>query len=400
MKRKLKVTLLSSEWRSSTNGDLSTINRELAIQLAKHSNVEVSVFLPWCSAEDKNSAASDNVQLIEAVKLPGLEPVLWLASVPKSHAMDCIIGHGVVLGRQIPLIKENHSCKWIQVVHTSPEELGMYKSISEGQQLQQTEVELCRMADQVVAVGPKLADTYKRYLRFGEKQKDVFDLTPSVFTEFLNVQQATDERNTFCVLVIESGDSEDFELKGYDIAAQAIDELKEKSYQLRFVCKQRGKEDEISDKLRQYGISCDQLIVRSFDESREVLANLFCEVDLAILPSRSEGFGLTALEALSAGLPVLVSHNSGLAEALKEVPNGSQCVVDSEDPTAWAKAIRAVRYKSRKVRLEESELLCKNYLKKYSWEKPCGSLVEKMWDLAYGKISHVIKMRFQYIHTN
>ena len=46
--RTLRVTLLSSEWRS-TKGGLSTINRELAIQLAKHPSVEVSVYLPQCS---------------------------------------------------------------------------------------------------------------------------------------------------------------------------------------------------------------------------------------------------------------------------------------------------------------------------------------------------------------
>ena len=69
--------------------------------------------------------------------------------------------------------------------------------------------------------------------------------------------------------------------------------------------------------------------MRCFNESREKLARLFCEVDLVIMPSRTEGFGLAALEALSAGLPVLVSGNSGLGEALQEVPYGSNCVVES-----------------------------------------------------------------------
>ena len=50
------------------------------------------------------------------------------------------------------------------------------------------------------------------------------------------------------------------------------------------------------------------------------------------MPSRTEGFGLAALEALSAGLPVLASENSGLGEALKKVPFALSCVVQSEDP--------------------------------------------------------------------
>ena len=378
---------MSAEWKASINGDLTTINRELAIQMAKRPNVEVSVFLPQCSEEDKRDAGSYNVTLIEAVKVPGLKPVLWLASVPKGHAMDCVIGHEVDLGQQIPLIKGNPNyshCKWIQVVHTAPEEIGMYKSISEGQRKQQIEIELCQMADQVVTIGPKLTDVYKDKLR----KEDVFNLTPSIFTEFSDVQQASEERKKFCVLVIESGDSEDFDVKGYNIAAKAVAELEDKSYQLKFASKQKGKEDELADKLLQSGIGRNQLSVCSLDEDRETLANLFSVVDIAILPSKTEGFGLSALQAISAGLPVLVSGNSGIAEALKEVSNGSQCIVDSEDPADWARAIKAVRDRKRNVRLEEAKILRENYLQKFSWEKSCDFLVKKMYSLAFGKFSH------------
>ena len=356
--------------------------------MAKHPNVEVSVFLPQCSEEDKRDADSYNVKLIEAVKLGGFEPVDWLASVPEGHAMDCVLGHGVALGRQIQIIKRNPNyshCKWIQVVHTAPEEIGMYKNISEGQQMQQTEIELCEMADQVVTIGPKLTDAYKHRL----KEKDVFNLTPSIFTEFSDVQKASDEKKTFCVLVIESGDSEDFDVKGYSIAVKAIANLKDKSYQLKFASKQRGKEDELKDKLLQCGVDLNQLMICSFDENRETLANLFSVVDIAILPSKTEGFGLSALEAISAGLPVLVSGNSGIAEALRKVPYGSHCIVESEDPVDWARAIKAVHFRERNVRLAEAKILRENYSKKFSWKEPCGFLVEKMCSLAFGKFNHL-----------
>ena len=356
--------------------------------MAKHPNVEVSVFLPQCSEEDKRDADSYNVKLIEAVKLSGFEPVDWLASLPDGHAMDCVLGHGVALGRLIPLIKKNPNyshCKWIQVVHTAPEEIGMYKSISEGQQMQQTEIELCKMADQVVTIGPKLTDAYINY----QLRTDVFKLTPSIFTEFLNVQQASDERRRFCVLVTENGDCEDFSVKGHDIVVKAIASLKDKSYQLKFASKQRGKEDELANKLLQCGIGRNQLMICSFDENRETLANLFSAVDIAILPSKTEGFGLSALEAISAGLPVLVSGNSGIAEALREVPNGSQCIVDSEDPADWARAIKAVCNKKRNVRLAEATILRENYLQQFNWKERCAFLIEKMYNLAFGKFSHL-----------
>ena len=45
-----------------------------------------------------------------------------------------------------------------------------------------------------------------------------------------------------------------------------------------------------------------------------------------------------------------------------------------------------MRQKDRKLRLEASKLLRENYLESYNWEKPCSLLVEKMQNLAFGKI--------------
>ena len=124
--------------------------------------------------------------------------------------------------------------------------------------------------------------------------------------------------------------------------------------------------------------------MRCFNESREQLARLFCEVDLAIMPSRAKGFGLAALKALSAGLPVLVSGNAGLGEALKEVPYGSSCVVESEDAKDWANAKRVVRKKNRKLRLREAKLLQGEYAEMYSWQDHCNRLVERMLAISQG----------------
>ena len=344
--------------------------------------MEVCVYLPQCGEEDKRVAASHNVDLIEAEKMPGYDPVDWLSFLPKNHAVDCVIGHAAILGRQVQGIKRHHHCKWIQVVHTAPEELGMYKEyeehISRGEEKHQVEVELCKLADQVVAVGPKLADAFSGYLRPCGRDTNVLTLTPGIFSEFADVSQATEERNSFNILVFGRGDNEDFQLKGYDIAAQAIAELKDTTYKLVFVGATRGEEDKVAKKLVEQGIDPSQLRVRRFNESREKLADLFCEVDLAIMPSRTEGFGLAALEALSAGLPVLVSGNSGLAQALKKVPYGSNCVVESKDPKDWANAVRAVRHKDREMRLGEFDVLRGAYAKKYSWKEQCDKLVERM----------------------
>ena len=381
--RKLRVTLLGDEWKS-TKGGLSTINRELAIHLANHGSLEVSVYLPQYSEEDKKNAQDQDVCLVKAKEMIGYEPNYWLAYLPEDHSVDCVIGHGAILGRHVQFIKRDRpDCKWIQVVHTVPEELGMYKGyegrISKGEEKHQVEVELCKLADQVVAVGPKLAEAFSGYLRPYRKDQDVFNFTPGIFSEFDGVEQALAERNSFTVLVFGRGDNEDFQLKGYDIAAQAIAELNDRTYKLMFVGAKKGEGEKVVKELVDQGrLDKSQLKLRHFIEGREQLTHLFSEVDLAIMPSRTEGFGLAALEALSAGLPVLVTENSGFAEALKNVLTGSSYVITSNDCKDWAKAIKAVRQKNREIRLREVKTLRGSYAEKYSWQKQCDDLVERM----------------------
>ena len=102
------------------------------------------------------------------------------------------------------------------------------------------------------------------------------------------------------------------------------------------------------------------------------------------MPSRIEGFGLTGLEALSAGLPVLVSKDSGFGEALLSVPLGSKYIIDSEDPSAWTEAIESIRNRDRRLQLQEVESLRDSYGKRYSWSEQCKHLIEKMFQLRDG----------------
>ena len=386
----LKLTLLGSEWSSSMGG-LSTINRQLAIQLAQHSEVEVSLLVPQsaCSEDEKRMASSHNVSIREAKTLVGYsDPLDWLSFPPRDLVIDFVLGHGAKLGKQAQVIRNSHNCKWIQVVHTAPEELAMHKNypkaISKGEEKNLTEVELCKLANAVLAVGPKLADAFSAQLRSSKSQDDILQLTPGTFHEFSDVKQAKKESNKFKVLTFGRGDPEDFSLKGYDISARAIVELKDRSYSLIFVGAPDGKQDEVAANLLESGIDKGQLTVRKFVQSKDRLKELFCEVDLCIMPSRTEGFGLTALEALSAGLPILVSGNSGFGEALCTLPSGKSFVVESEDPEEWAKAITGVRQKERSDRLQDIQQLRISYEEKFSWEKQCDILVEKMRDIVHG----------------
>ena len=375
----LKITILGDEFASLAGG-LSTLNKELAIHLAEQSNVEVTFFIPEgaCTDEHKKTAESYGITIVEARRRPGYDPHDWLSFPPPDLSMDVVIGHGMKLGRQGQVLKFDNR-KWVQVVHTAPEQLGMFKkssnAVSKAGSKHETEVDLCKLADLVVPVGLKLAEAYSSCLR----SKDTFVLTPGLFKEFADLKQDPNDSFEFKVLLCGRGESEDFELKGYDIGAKAFadEELKGKPYRLLFVGAPDGKEGEVAEELVQHGIAREQLTVRKFVQSREKMKELFCEVDLAIMPSRTEGFGLIALEALSASLPILVSSNSGFARALRNLQSDKLCIVDSTEPKDWAKAIKAVREKHGEE-LQKIQALRESYGKKYSWDKQCKDLVEKI----------------------
>ena len=382
--RKLKVTILASEW-GSTKGGLSTISRELAIQLAKFPYVEVTFFLPKCSDEDKKVADGHGISILEAAKLPGFNELEHLCFPPENLRIDVIVGHGIKLGHQAQVIRRSHKCKWVHVVHTDSEELGMYKCyekpIATGEEKHRIEVELCQKADFVVAVGPKLTEAFGVYLNWSEK--DVFEFTPGVFTDFSSIPLGPVKRNKCRVLVFGRGDAEDFELKGYDIAARSVAALSDTI--LYFVgVPHDGKHKETVQQFVDLGIPKGRQKVRSYLDSREDLKKLFCEVDLVLMPSRTDGFGLTGLEALSAGLPVIVSKNSGFGEALGSVLFGSLFVIDSEDHSAWTAAIKGIWNKDRKSQLEEVKIVRGYYGERYSWSKQCTSLIQEMFKLVDG----------------
>ena len=393
--RTLNVSLLGDEWGSSSGG-LSTINRELAIHLSQQPGVNVSLLCPEkaCSNEEKREADCYGITIVEAKERAAYDRLDWLSIPPQGHFMDIVVGHGVKLGRQVQFIRHSaqfSNCKWVQVVHTVPEDLSRYKrysdSISKGEKKHESEVELCKLADLVVPVGPRLKEAYSSYLQECKTDQDILSITPGLFQrEFGDLRQTPNEHAEFKVLLFGRGDDEDFELKGYNIAAQAFTDqrLKNKPYHLIFVGAPEGKQEEVREKLLQRGIAEAQLTVRKFIQSRDRLKDLLCEADLAIMPSKSEGFGLVALESLSAGLPILVGSKSGFAKALENVLHGYSCIVNSDDPAKWAEAIEAVRIRHR-MRLEEIKALRASYGERYSWKEQCKVLVERMWKMVYGK---------------
>jgi N-acetyl-alpha-D-glucosaminyl L-malate synthase BshA len=68
----------------------------------------------------------------------------------------------------------------------------------------------------------------------------------------------------------------------------------------------------------------------------DMVAPLLASADLFVLPSESESFGLSALEALASGVPVVASRAGGLPEVVREGVTGALCAVGDVEGMARA----------------------------------------------------------------
>jgi glycosyltransferase involved in cell wall biosynthesis len=118
--------------------------------------------------------------------------------------------------------------------------------------------------------------------------------------------------------------------KGQDVAVAAAALLRESMPYARFILAGDGK---LLGELRQR--ATDNVTFPGFVGDH---AAFFGALDLFIMPSRSEAWGLAALEAMAHGVPVIASDVGGLPEIVE--PEKGGWLVPAGDPAALAQAIR------------------------------------------------------------
>ena len=110
----------------------------------------------------------------------------------------------------------------------------------------------------------------------------------------------------------------------------------------------------------------------SVDE-KTLIKYLLCS-DVLIAPSRYDAFSISALEAISCGIPIIISNNLGICEIIEDNING--LVVNSLNPDYYVrrtikllsdyKQYREISYNGRKLALRHSVgIMYKNYKRIY-----------------------------------
>jgi D-inositol-3-phosphate glycosyltransferase len=75
-------------------------------------------------------------------------------------------------------------------------------------------------------------------------------------------------------------------------------------------------------------------------QPHELLSSYYRAADVVVIPSRSESFGLVALEASACGIPVVAAAVGGLSTLVDDGDNGF--LVEGRDPARYAERLAAV----------------------------------------------------------
>ncbi|XP_035669551.1 uncharacterized protein LOC118411394 [Branchiostoma floridae] len=398
-RKKVKVLLVSDEYCTSKGG-ISTINLNVARMLTA-AGAEVYAIVLEASQQDERDAERDGVSLLK----PRLDPdssakpsLEWLTVYHKHHFPDipsdisCIVGHVDVTSRAARKIKEERfpHAKLAMFGHVAPEETELYKSDEKALGVGRKEASIqddIGKADVVFSVGPRIHRHYDRFLRQRHVTHHIFLPEPSkVFSE-ANVSFGEEDKVEKPERVVLSiGRVRNVEmLKGHDLAAGSIDKAAQRldnQYTLRL--RVRGIDENdftdskriLEEKLRSGRVKATLLPYGTQEEIRRDME----ACHLVLMPSRAEPFGLVGLEAIAAGVPVLISEQSGLAElvaqlAKKYQPKFRNCIVKMTGDTAtdadaekWADSIEDFLTNARSEFAEARAFREKLLFSKY-WEE-------------------------------
>ncbi|NND73974.1 MAG: glycosyltransferase [Ilumatobacter sp.] len=132
-------------------------------------------------------------------------------------------------------------------------------------------------------------------------------------------------------------------LKGPDLAIRALAELNRPDVQLAIVGGASGHDGD--DHAEDAHALVDELGLHDqvhwiAPQPHHILSSWYRAADVVIVPSRSESFGLVALEAAACGIPVVASAVGGLLSLVDDGSTGF--LIDGRNPADYAKAVATI----------------------------------------------------------
>lgn len=132
-------------------------------------------------------------------------------------------------------------------------------------------------------------------------------------------------------------------LKGVDVAVQALAKLDRTDARLWIVGGASGtggelEVDRVRDLIASHGLGDRVRFVPP--QQHHLLSTYYRAADVSVVPSRSESFGLVALEAAACGVPTVASAVGGLITLVEHGQTGY--LIDGREPEPYAEAINKI----------------------------------------------------------
>jgi len=173
-----------------------------------------------------------------------------------------------------------------------------------------------------------------------------------------------------------------FEIKRLDLTLQGIAGMKRDGFisplpKLLIVGK--GDSGPYLKMAKVLGIS-DQIVFAGITDEVEAY---YLSGDLFVMPSHMDTFGLAVLEAMAAGLPVVISSNVGAADL---VTHGESGLILPDNPTAQDMTASLIRLMNPELRRSVGEA-ARQVAADHDWDKVAGKMAEIYRTLIAGRKS-------------
>ena len=117
--------------------------------------------------------------------------------------------------------------------------------------------------------------------------------------------------------------------------------------------------------------------------SSETLSDFYRSIDLFLMPSRRESFGISAAEASASGLPVIASRIGGIPEIVINGDTG--LLVDPDDVAGFGKAIISL-VKNENLRMEMGLIGRMRAESKFDWRVSLSSMIDIYYQVAQNRL--------------
>ncbi|XP_019630255.1 PREDICTED: uncharacterized protein LOC109474394 [Branchiostoma belcheri] len=327
---RLPVILLINDEYGTSKGGISTINCE-ASQIVKGKAVMYATAL-HVTKQDQDAADRDGVTLIGPVQLDkNSVPTLdWLTYYHDKHYpnlpqdVTCIIGYADITDTAARNIKDQRypQANLIMFTHVLPEGTEYYKGgrkAVEARKKEEDMLDKVHNAKAAFSVGKRIYDHCSTKYKGKKKPQNHHIFLPKPSKIFLDadVSPGGGEKVVLSIGRVRKVEK----LKGHDLAGQSMRDVVKIIKNARWCVRGISEDDfDASQKILEDALNSPDLnpTLLPYGTQKDIRDDMMT-AHLVLMPSRSEPFGLVGLEAIAAGIPVLISDKTGLADMILDL---------------------------------------------------------------------------------